>query len=238
MLGFTYILLTIIMILLYAQGFNSAKSKIESLAKRSAAKEVILPFAFWIAYVAILGYTGILKDVNLPPKFPIFLVLPLVLLFVYFYSKYKDDALIQAIPMRWTAYLQSFRIVVEVLILLTFYQGILPIEATFEGYNFDILLGVSALVVGFFITKEPRKYFKFLRAWNTLGILMVVFVAFIVASSLYKPDIWGHAYPTVSMRFLEMPYLLLPGFLAPLAIFTHVISFIQLRKYHDSNLEG
>lgn len=221
------------MILLYVQGFNSAKQRVESESARSAIKEILIPFGLWLAYATLLSSTGILKDINMPPKFPLLLVLPLLILFVIFFNKYKDDVLIQAIPMRWTTYLQSFRILVELLILLTFFQGILPIEATFEGYNFDILIGISALVVGFFISKEPRKYFKFLRAWNTLGIIMVLFVAFIIATSIYKPDVWGHEFSTVSMRFLEMPYLLLPAFLAPLAIFTHVVSFIQLRTYHD-----
>jgi hypothetical protein len=119
--------------------------------------------------------------------------------------------------------------VVELLLLYTFYAGIIPKAATLEGLNFDVLMGISAPFVAYFVVrKNGSRAIQYL--WNLLGIGMVLFVAFIIASSLYFPKIWGSEIPLVSLKFVEMPYILLAGFLAPMAIFMHVLALAQLRR--------
>ena len=115
------------------------------------------------------------------------------------------------------------------LLLYTFYAGIIPQSATFEGLNFDVLMGISAPFVAYFLVQQNASR-GVLYLWNILGIAMVLFVGYIIASSMYFPQTWGSEVPIVSMKFIEMPYLLLAGFLAPLAIFMHIVSLIQLRK--------
>ena len=68
------------------------------------------------------------------------------------------------------------------------------------------------------------------KIWNILGIIMVGIVGFVIATSTYFPSIWGSEAPLVSLDFFRYPYILIPGFLAPTAIFIHVVSLIQLRK--------
>jgi len=85
----------------------------------------------------------------------------------------------------------------------------MPKEATFEGLNFDIIMGISALPIGLLIYKTGRKYKTLLRIWNIAGILMVLFVALIVATNTYQPQIWGYTEPSVKKEFMQLPYLLL-----------------------------
>lgn len=232
MLGINYILLSLVMIIIIIAGcYLAGKNYFDDKKKlNSSTAKVALFLAGLIGYLFILSFTKVLLNFGMPPRFPIFLVIPLLLFCIYFYVRNKNNEFIQSIPLHWTAFYQSFRILVEFLILYTFLKGIMPVEATFEGYNFDIIMGISAIPIGLLIYKTGRKYKTFLRVWNIAGIFMVLFVAFIVATSSYQPQIWGYTGPSVKKEFLQLPYLLLAGFLAPSAIFIHLISLIQLNK--------
>ena len=206
--------------------------QIMAIPAKERSKKFIVAAGFvfgWLAYLVILTFTGVLKDLNLPPKFPLFIFAPLVIGFIVFYRRSINSAVVKAIPDVWPIYFQSFRIAVEFLLLYTFYAGIIPESATFEGLNFDVLMGISAPFVAYFVVRKngsrSLQYF-----WNLLGIAMVLFVGYIIATSMYFPQNWGSEIPLVSFEFIDMPYLLLAGFLAPLAIFMHVVSLVKLRK--------
>ena len=231
MLPLSYIVFTLFVILLILLAYRRVLHTMP-IPARDRSRKFMLVSAFmigWLVYLSVLALTGILKDLSLPPKFLLLIFLPLMIGFVVFYRRSKNSRVIKAIPKVWPVYFQSFRIGVEVLILYTFYAGILPQTATFEGLNFDVLMGLSAPFVAYFLVgMKKSKMIQFI--WNILGILMVLFVAFIVATSMYIPEFWGSETPLVRMSFVEMPFLLLAGFLAPLAIFMHIVSLIQLRK--------
>lgn len=231
MLPIIYIVFTIIVILIILLAYRKILHKM-AISARERTKRFMVATGFvlgWLAYLFIISLTGILKDLNLPPKFPLLIFLPLLIGFVIFYRTSKDSSVIKAIPDTWPVYFQSFRIIVELILLYTFYAGIIPESATFEGLNFDILMGLSAPFVAYILVLRNGSK-PLLYLWNILGIVMVVFVGYIIASSMYFPQTWGSEVPLVSVKFIEMPYLLLAGFLAPLAIFMHLVSLIQLRK--------
>lgn len=185
--------------------------------------------AGWFLYLFLLSSNEVLFDLSLPPRFLLILI-PLFLFTILFYIKNKDNQFIQSIPLKWTTLYQTFRVAVELLLLYTFYKGLIPEQATFEGLNFDVIMGATAPLVAFFMIQEHKKNSALVYAWNIIGIFMVLFVAIIIATSLYQPQLWGAESPLVKTEFLALPYLLIAGFLAPSAIFMHVIALIQLRR--------
>lgn len=231
MLPLIYIVFTSIVILIILLAYRKVLHTM-AIPARDRSRKFVVAAGFvigWLIYLTVLSISGVLRDLNLPPKFPLLIFLPLLIGFTMFYRRSKNSRVIKAIPKVWPVYFQSFRIVVELILLYTFYAGIIPQNATFEGLNFDVLMGVSAPLVAYFLVGQNKsKILQFV--WNVLGILMVMFVGFIIATSMYKPDIWDSEVPLVSMTFIEMPYLLLAGFLAPLGIFMHVVSLIHLRQ--------
>lgn len=231
MLPSIYILFTAIVVLVVLLSYRQVLQRMAIPARERSRKFLTASIVMlgWIAYVIVISFTPLLKDLNLPPKFPLLIFVPLVIGFIVFYGRSRNSAVIKEIPRTWPVYFQSFRIIVELMLLYTFYANIIPESATFEGLNFDVLMGISAPFVAYLVVRKNGsrvlQYF-----WNVLGIFMVLFVAFIIASSIYFPEIWGANEPLVSMKFVEMPYILLAGFLAPMAIFMHVVSLAQLRK--------
>ena len=232
MLEFSYVFLSVIIVLLIFWGHF----KWRELCKNSPEKDIpsppqiLGPIAIWVVYILLLSFSEILKDYGFPPRFPLLVFLPFFTLVAIFYVRNKDHISFAQLPLKWTTFFQSFRIAVELILLWTFYKGIIPVEATFEGFNYDILIGFSALLVGLFFVAEIKKYKTLLVAWNILGIIMVLIVGFIVGTSFYQPWIWGSDVPIASLDFVGFPYLFIPGILAPSAIFMHVVSLIQIRN--------
>lgn len=224
----SYVLLTVLMVSIILIGYRRQLNKVieNSGIRKNKFNFLLLFFVAWFSYLFLLSNTETLTIFTLPPRFVLFLLIPLVLICVIFYRKNLNNPVFTTMPLTWTVYYQTFRIIVEILILYTFYKGIMPKEASFEGYNFDVIMGLTAPFVGFFLTKNHRV----LKIWNMIGILMILIVVIIVGTGAYFPSVWGESKPIVSAELLTMPYLLLAGFLAPSAIFIHTVSLIQLRS--------
>jgi len=231
MLPSIYILFTAIVVLVVLLSYRQVLQRMAIPARERSRKFLTASMVMlgWITYVILISLTDLLKDLSLPPKFPLLIFAPLIIGFIVFYARAWNSAVIKEIPRTWPVYFQSFRIIVELMLLYTFYANIIPENATFEGLNFDVLMGISAPFVAYLVVRRNGSR-MIQHLWNILGIFMVLFVAFIIASSMYFPETWGSDEPTVSMRFIEMPYILLAGFLAPIAIFMHVVSLAQLRQ--------
>lgn len=226
-IGLTIIMLVMMVIIYYKSVKNSISNpKIQ----KKRIYQLLGGLGIYLLYLTVLSTTGILLVEGLPPRFIVFLLVPLAIFFGWFYYKNKEDKVLHAMSQTHFVYPQSFRILVEILLLYTFYKGIIPKTATFEGLNYDIIMGISAPFMGYFIFSKKERYTLFKKAWNILGIIMILFVAFIIGTSFYLPQIWGSDQALVEPSFLTLPYLLIAGFLAPLGIFMHVLSLIQLRS--------
>ncbi len=230
MLGLYYIFLSVVVVFLILYGhYKAAVSfyKTKEIASQKT-KKVALFFVGIFLYIGCLSYFDVLLDFGMPPRFPLFLVLPLIIFLIYFIRRNKSSAFIKSIPLQWTAFYQSFRIFVELLLHATFLKAIVPIEATYLGHNFDVVIGITAIFIGFLILRTGKTYINLLKAWNVLGIIMILIVAATIASSIYNPSFWGYESVPVDPSFLRLPLVLIPSFLAPSAIFMHVVSLIQL----------
>ena len=231
MLSQSYILLSLVIVILILFGYYKWNQRLlkagENQIKPSA---FVIPFLIWVIYITALSFTDILMDYSFPPRFPIFVFIPFVTLLILFYWCNKNNAAFKYLPLAWTTYFQSFRIPVEILIVYTFYQEIIPESATFEGYNFDIVMGITALIMGYLVSKNFKKFKRLFIIWNILGIGMILFVFAIIATSIYRPDLWNSEVPLVAKEFVSFPYFFLPGLLAPAGIFMHLVALLQLRN--------
>ena len=231
MLEFGYIALTVIMIIIILLGYNKTakKSLSESIAKSNTLKVTIGLF-LWILYVTIIAKTGFLQEYSLPPRFPIFLIFPAFIFTGFFLYKYRNSQIIKDIPTSWLVYYQSFRIIIESLFVATVTVGFLHPEVTFEGYNYDILFGFSAPIIGFLAFNRKVISNNGLLIWNYLGLVVIAFIIFLFTTTTYFPEIWGSTETLANKEMVMAPYVYVAAFLMPSAVFMHVVSIIQLRK--------
>ncbi len=196
-------------------------------------------FVFWLCLTGILSFTGLLEMNEqkpvLPPPLIVLINIPLViiLLLVTFNKTLKE--ILKVAPAHQLVYFQSFRIGVEILIWLAFIQNLLPIQMTFEGYNFDILVGIFALPVGYFVAKQnsinsykTKKSLlkKILIVWNIFGLILLATIVIISVLSAPLPIRYFMNEPSAKI-VATFPFVWLPTVLVAIAYCLHILSLKQ-----------
>ena len=180
--------------------------------------------AIWVVYLFGIVQTGILSDFSLPPKFPLFVVIPMIAFVIFITRRPFFKPIIDTTSTSLPIYLQSFRIIVELLIFQGFLDGVFPQRATFEGLNFDILVGISAPIIGFLVQKEILGR-RGIIAWNILSLSILSVTVYSFISTYYFTDFIEKAGNT---EFTNFPYIFLAAILVPIAVFLHVVSLKQM----------
>ena len=184
-----------------------------------------LPFTFaifvWMAIAAILARSGILNHFNsVPPPMALFILAGVLGTIVIGVSPWMRGLI--KLPLGALAGFQAFRIVVEILMHKSATIGLAPPQMTWSGYNFDIVTGVTALLLAPFAGSAPR---WFVFVWNCLGLTLLIVAVAIAALSfptrfqLMQPDSTWVAY---------FPYVWLPAILVTAALLGHILVFRKL----------
>jgi hypothetical protein len=125
------------------------------------------------------------------------------------------------IDLRWLVLLHLTRLFAGAYFLVLCQRGQLPCAFARPAGWGDMVIGVLAVAVACALHTQFGK--TFLLSWNTLGLIDIIFV---VASALrFGLQDWQ------SMHALrELPLSLLPTFLVPLIIASHVLIFVRLPR--------
>lgn len=220
-------LMSIILILFGFWVIN--KSFPDPKAQKRKKSYLVSGIILWHIYVYLISISGILQNLEFPPRFFIFLVLPLFIFIGVFMYKNRNNAWIQNVPKTWPVYYQSFRILIETVFVFTVAAGFLHKEVTMEGYNYDVLFGLSAPLVGLLYQKNKLSN-KSIIIWNYIGLAVIAFIIFLFLSTVFAPHLYGSNVALMPMEAVTYPYTLVAGFLMPSAVFIHVLSIVQLRK--------
>jgi len=159
---------------------------------------VALAIGAWLAVTGILATTGVL---HVPRPFvlpPLFAGGTLLLL-------RRRRAVLDAVPRGALIALQTFRLPVELVLWRMCAAGVIPARMTFEGRNFDILVGLTAIPIALFAARRPR----LALAWHVASLGLLVNVVSIAVAS--APHIVG-----------TFPFIWLPAFLVPVALLAHI----------------
>ena len=122
----------------------------------SASKGLMMSFIIgvWLAGVAMMANQGILQDFDrFPPMILIVVLMSLVMTIAVAQSRI-GSLVIKGAGIPWLVGFQGFRVLVEVFLHQMYLEGIVPEQMTFVGLNFDILAGLSALVMAYQISRK------------------------------------------------------------------------------------
>lgn len=225
-LGYIALTLLTILFLLFI-GFKA----INTSSPNPKKDKIILIFglAFWQVFILFLSSTNILQSYEFPPRFAIAFIIPSFIFTGTFLYQNRNKNWIQEIPEHWIIYFQSYRILVETLFVFSVAQGILNYHVTIEGYNFDMIFAITAPIIAFAVYTKKWLSKKILLIWNYVGLGVIASIIFLFLTVVYKPEIYGSDIPLLPLEALSYPYVLIAGFLMPVAVFLHVLSIIQLR---------
>jgi hypothetical protein len=180
----------------------------------------------WLAITGVLSYTGFFSNFDgFPPRFFLALIIPLVLI-VFATTRKVTLEILQYIPTQQLVYLQSFRIIVEILLWMLFVDQLLPVQMTFEGLNFDVISGATAIIMGYLISRR-KAHRLVVIAWNfaCLGLLINIVTIAILSTPTPFRIFMNEPANTIVTNF---PIIWLPAALVPLAYLLHILSLRQL----------
>jgi hypothetical protein len=125
---------------------------------------------------------------------------------------------------------QFFRVPVEWVLHRLFVEGVVPVQMTYAGRNFDIVSGITAGIVAMLLV-AGRGGRPLVLVWNLLGLVLLLNI--VVVAALSTPTPLRHFMNEPANRLPGMfPYVWLPSFLVQAALFGHLVVFRALSRRH------
>lgn len=181
----------------------------------------------WLVLQAALGLSGFYEVTDtLPPRF-ILLPGPPLAAIVILFSTAAGRRFIDSLHAKWLTLLHTVRIAVEIILWLLYLQGSIPKIMTFEGSNFDILAGLSSLLVFYFVFVKKLIGRKILLTWNIVCLALLINIVTIAVLSAPTPmQQFGFEQPNTAV--LHFPFVWLPACIVPLVLFSHLAMIRRL----------
>jgi hypothetical protein len=128
----------------------------------------------------------------------------------------------------WLIGFQSFRIPVELWLHTLYQEGVVPVQMTYEGRNYDIVSGILALVLFLWaIRRQPPRWA--IWTFNIVGLALLVNI--VAIAMLSAPTPLRRFFNEPANTFVaDVPYVWLPAFLVQAAWFGHLLVFRWLRQ--------
>lgn len=180
----------------------------------------------WIAWQTIISLTGFYTLQTTPPRFILAAVPPIVFGIIYFSIK-PAKVFLSKLNIRQLTLIHTLRIAVELVLFWLFVNHAAPKAMTYEGRNFDIFSGLTAPVIYYFGFVKKRLNKQIIIAWNLicLGLLLNA-VTIGVSSAIQTPQMAGNVKTSIAIQYF--PFILLPAFLVPIILFSHIATIRQL----------
>lgn len=214
------------LLLLVVLGLSRAQTRLGHKASHLPLWTAIGLLA-WLMLLALLAQSGFFARFEvLPPRFA-FAVLPPTLFILYLAGSGRISRLLAALPAGWLLGPQVFRVAVEVVLWLLFLEQRVPVQMTFEGLNYDILVGLTAPLVGLYLAGKPSRKRVVGVVWNILGLALLLNIVTIAILSTPTPFRFFMNEPANTI-IADWPFIWLPGFVVPMAFMLHVFSLKQL----------
>ncbi|MEO9967879.1 MAG: hypothetical protein ABJF11_18955 [Reichenbachiella sp.] len=181
----------------------------------------------WIFILSILALYGMFLDFEAMPPPLLYVILPPLAAIIIAVSKKQSRVYLMNIPITTLTYLHIVRVPVEIVLWWLAGSQLLPYLLTFEGINYDILSGISAPFVAIFMVGLRSKSRIGAILWNIIALgLLVNVVGHAILSTPTPFQLF--AFDTPNIAVFHFPFVLLPGFVVPAVLFSHLVSLIKL----------
>ncbi len=180
----------------------------------------------WLALSGILAASGMLSDFSRVPPPMMLLAAGGGLLTIILAFSPVSARFISGLPIGWLVGYQAFRIVVEIALDLLYHAGAVPVQMSVEGRNFDMISGVSALAIAALAVRGRLPEWG-LQLWNLLGFGLLLNIVIISILSFPLP-IRMFLNEPANVIVTTWPFVWLPVFLVPAALFGHLLVFRRL----------
>lgn len=176
--------------------------------------------AAWMMGTFIAAAKGKLSFESRPPTMLFVFAGVFVLAFGAGFSRFGKH-LGAGLPLAVLVGFQAFRFPLELLLHQAYRDGLMPVQMSYSGRNFDIVTGISAAILGLALWKRALPKWM-VQAWNVMGILLLANILTIAVLSTPLP-IRRFFQEPANVWIKDAPYVWLPAVFVLLAIMGHVV---------------
>lgn len=189
--------------------------------------KVLVISAGWLILQSLIALSGFYTVTNTIPPRLLFLVAPALIGIIILFSSPHGRNFIDKLDSSQLVLLHTVRVPVELVLYWLFLCGKVPALITFEGSNFDIISGITAIPVAWFGYNKQVLPKWLLLAWNLACLFLLLNVVIhAILSAPFPFQQFAFDQPTVAV--LYFPYVLLPGFIVPIVLLSHLVCIRQL----------
>ncbi len=187
---------------------------------------VITVIVGWIFFISLQTFNGYFTNLSGIPRLPLMIGITLIaILFLFLWPRTRT--ILMKMPITTLHYIHIVRVPVEMVLWWLAVSRAILMDMTFEGGNLDIISGISAPFAAVFMVGARSKSRIGAIIWNliALALLMnIVQMALGYMPYFYTPDTGQNA----NLGVFYFPYVLLPTFIVPTVLFSHLVSLYQL----------
>lgn len=188
---------------------------------------VVAAAAIWMAVTWQAAASGALRSWDAtPPPFALF-VLAILLLATRIAFSRLGQRLAYGLPLWALVAVQGFRLPLEVAMHRLYERGIMPVQMSYSGYNFDILTGVTAIIVARLLATH-RAGRRLALAWNIVGLLLLINVVTIAILSTPRLRLFGD--DAINVFVTYTPFVWLPAVMVLAALSGHLVIFRAIAR--------
>ena len=216
--------------LMTASAFVALAAAVAFLAvvglRRAGAPLLLIVFVA-TAYLVVpagLAYAGALDRYNPLPAPALVMIAILTVCTVAICMSPIGARIVQAVGLAWLVAFQVFRVPVELLLHRLYQEGVVPVQMTYAGRNFDIVTGITAALLGWWLLSHDTPPRAVVLGWNLLGLALLANIVTIAVLSTPVPfraflETTPHTLPSL------FPFVWLPTFLVQMALAGHLLVF-------------
>lgn len=196
---------------------------------RGLQRRFLLAALAWVAFTLALAGSGVLARTDLRPPPLMGLLLAVLALGPIIARSMAGDRLARGLSLATLVGLQSFRFPLEMLMHRAAETGVMPVQMSYSGLNFDIVTGITAALLAVWL-RVGRPAPIVVRAWNILGLLLLANIVTVAVLSTPTFAVFGSSPERLNTFVTRAPFVLLPAVLVLTAWAGHLIVFRALAR--------
>ena len=219
LLQISFIIITLISVYVFYLATNKSKTTLVIISS-------------WMLIQLLIGLTDFYtKNTTMPPRFILMVAPPLFLQIIIFMTN-RGRNFVENLNIKLLTGVHILRIFVEIVLYYLFVAKAIPEIMTFEGRNYDILVGLSAGFVLYFGLIHQYLSAKFIILWNIISLGLLFNIIFYGVASAQTPfQLFGFEQPNIALAYF--PFNWLPSIVVPIMMFSH---FAVLYKFYKNKV--
>jgi hypothetical protein len=201
--------------------------------RRGRALRIGAAVAGWMLVTALVAASGLLRRFDATPPPFVLLIVAVAAIGIAVPCSPVGSLLVRGLPLGALVGFQVFRFPLELLLHRAYVEGVMPVQMSYAGRNFDIVSGITAGALGLWLSRReaPR---GIVAAWNLLGSALLVNI--VAVAILSTPRFAWFGADRLNTFVTYPPFVWLPAILVAAALAGHVLVWRRLVDHGGAKL--